>query len=201
MTQPTSLGRVAAACLIAVSLVTGLTAQAPAPAASGAKVAEFAALLVSKKLEAFAIKDPRSTAEKPRYVAALLIPNSQLLLVAATHTKFMDIEYYLHKKDFMKAYNDLNTNPASIERFFVEDVLADGLVAVPKRNAPADAVKIGTENRNFDGDFIDPKRRNPNNKITQDVYLKNFAEADQRYAAAIDLLIEHLKKASLHSHD
>ena len=196
MTQPTSLGRIAAACLLAVPLVTGLTAQAPAPAVSGAKVAEFAALLASKKLEAYAVKDPRSatTPDKPRYIAALLVPNSQLLLVAATHTHFMDMEYYLHNKEFMKAYQDLNTNPASVERFFVEDVMADGLVAVPKRNAPADAVKIGTESRNFDGDFIDPKRRNPNNKITQDVYLKNFADADQRYAAALDLMIAQLKK-------
>jgi hypothetical protein len=195
MTQPTSLGRVAAACLLAVPLVASLTAQAPAPTVSGAKVAEFAALLASKKLEAFAMKDPGATTpDKPRYLAALIVPKSQLLLVAATHTRFMDMEYYLHAKEFMKAYQDLNTNPSSIERFFVEDVMADGLVAVPKKNAPADAVKIGTASHNFDGDFIDPKRRNPNNKITQDVYLKNFAEADQRYAAALELMIAQLKK-------
>jgi hypothetical protein len=195
MRLPTSLGRVAAACLAAAPLVTGLAAQAPAPAASVAKVAEFAALLTSKKLDAFAMKDPRSEADKPRYIAVLLVPKSQLLLVAAAHTRFMDMEYFLHAKEFMKAYQDLNTSPASVDRFFVEDVLADGLVALPKKNSPPDAVKMGAETRTFDGVFVDPKRRNPDNKITQDVYLKNFGEADQRYAAVLDLLIAQLKKS------
>jgi hypothetical protein len=195
MRLPTSLGRVAAACLAAAPLVTGLAAQAPAPAASVAKVAEFAALLTSKKLDAFAMKDPRSEADKPRYIAVLLVPKSQLLLVAAAHTRFMDMEYFLHAKEFMKAYQDLNTSPASVDRFFVEDVLADGLVALPKKNSPPDAVKMGAETRTFDGVFVDPKRRNPDNKITQDVYLKNFGEADQRYAAVLELLIAQLKKS------
>jgi hypothetical protein len=195
MRLPTSLGRVAAACLAAAPLVTSLAAQAPSPAASVAKVAEFAALLTSKKLDAFAMKDPRSEADKPRYIAVLLVPKSQLLLVAAAHTRFMDMEYFLHAKEFMKAYQDLNTSPASVDRFFVEDVLADGLVALPKKNSPPDAVKMGAETRTFDGVFVDPKRRNPDNKITQDVYLKHFGEADQRYAAVLDLLIEQLKKS------
>lgn len=197
MTSPTSLGRVAAAWLLAAPLATGALAQAPAPAVSPAKVAEIASLLAAKKLDAFAMKDPRSegSTEKPRYIAVLLIPKSQLLLVAASHTKFMDMEYFLHAKQFSQAYSDLNTNPASVERFFVEDVMADGLVALPKRNMPPDAVKIGAETQTFDGVFIDPKRRNPDKKITQDVYLKNFSEADQRYAAALDLLIAQLKKS------
>jgi hypothetical protein len=54
---------------------------------------------------------------------------------------------------------------------------------------------MGAETRTFDGVFVDPKRRNPDNKITQDVYLKNFGEADQRYAAVLELLIAQLKKS------
>src|SRR5262245_35593002 len=126
MTLPTSLGLVAAACLLAAPLATGAAAQAPAAAASAAKVAEFSTLLAAKKLDAFAMKDPRSasTPHKPRYFAALLVPKSQLLVIAAAHTRFMDMEYFLHAKEFMKAYQDLNTSPSSVERFFVEDVMA-----------------------------------------------------------------------------
>lgn len=194
---PTSLGRIAAAWLLLAPVATSALAQDPAPAVSPAKVAEISTLLAAKKLEAFAMKDPRSEGtDKPRYIAVLLIPKSQLLLVTAAHTKFMDMEYFLHARQFNQAYSDLNTNPASVDRFFVEDVMADGLVALPKRNMPADQVQVGTETRTFDGVFVDPKRRNPDKKITQDVYLKNFAEADQRYAAVLDVLIAQLKKAS-----
>ena len=72
---PTSLGRIAAAWLLLAPVATSALAQDPAPAVSPAKVAEISTLLAAKKLEAFAMKDPRSEGtDKPRYIAVLLIP-------------------------------------------------------------------------------------------------------------------------------
>lgn len=195
MTKPTSLGRTGATLFAATCLAAGSFAQAQAPAApaaqSAAKAAEFSALLQSKKLEAFAMRDP---VKSDHFVAALLVPKTQLLLVAATYTRPMDIEYRLYNKDFMGVYVDLNTSMLSTEKFFVEDMLGDGLIAIPLKNAPHDAVKLGTEKQTFNGDFADPRRRNQEKKISQEDYLKKYGEADQRYAAILVLLIEQLKK-------
>ena len=196
MIQPTSLGHVVAAWLLAVPLVTGLTAQTPPQAVSVAKVAEFAALLAAKKLEAYAVKDPRSatTPDKPRYIAALLVPNSQLLLVAATHTHFMDMEYYLHNKEYQNAYTNLSSSTLSEDKLFFEDALHDGLVALPGKSLVSDAVRIGSARQDFNGVFLDPRRKNPAAKLTQEDYFKAFVSADERYAKILDVLIAELKK-------
>lgn len=192
MSLPTSLGRVVAAIVLVLPMTAA--AQAPAASASSAKVAEIAALLAAKKLESFAIKDTRDPAKTDRYIALLIVPKSQLLLVAATYTRFMDIEYRLHNKDFMAAYVDLNTSMYAQDKFFVEDAMADGLVAMPKRNTAHDAVKFGADELTFNGEFADPRRRNQAAKISQEDYLKKFGEADKRYTEILDLMIAQLKK-------
>ena len=190
-----SLSRVAiVSCVLATALAATASAQVPAASASSTKVAELATLMQGKKLEAFAIKDARDPAKTDRYVAALLTPKAQLLMVAANYTRFMDIEYRLHNKDFMAAYVDLNTAIFSEERFFIQDLMADGLVAMPKKNMPADVVRFGKDEVTFDGTFADPRRKNQGNKLTREEYDKKFAEADRRYAALLDLMIAELKK-------
>jgi hypothetical protein len=193
MTKPTSLGRISATVLAATCITTASFAQAPAPPAaqSAAKAAEFTTLLQSKKLEAFAMRDP---VKSDRFVAALLVPKTQLLIVSATYTRPMDIEYRLYNKDFMGAYVDLNTSMLATDKFFVEDMLGDGLIAIPLKNAPHDAVKLGTDKQTFNGDFADPRRRNQPQKISQEDYLKKYGEADHRYAEILAQLIEQLKK-------
>jgi hypothetical protein len=190
--RPPSLGRLFVA--LAVAAPVALSAQQPGSSPSAAKAAELSALMSSKKLEAFAIKDTRDPAKTDRYIAVLLVPKSQLLLVAATYTRFMDIEYRLHTKDFMAAYVDLNTSLYAKDKFFVEDAMADGLVAMPKRNAAHDGVKMGTDELTFNGDFADPRRRNTANKISQEDYQKKFAETERRYVEILGLVIEQLKK-------
>jgi hypothetical protein len=197
MTQLKTLHRVGVTTLFAASLAVSLPAQQPAAGTSVAKAAEFVALLQAKKLEAFAMKDTRDPAKTDRYIAALVIPNAQIIVVAATYTRFMDVEYRLHNKDFREAYRDLNTSVYSQDKFVIEDVLANGLVAMPKRNAAADTVRIGTAELTFNGEFADPRRRRPEDKkISQEDYMKRFSEADQRYSGLLDLMIEQLKKAA-----
>jgi hypothetical protein len=186
-------GRRLAAALALAAAVTVAPHGQVQEAASVAKAKAFAALLQGKKLEAFAIKDRRDPAKTDRYVAALIVPNAQLLVVAASYTRFMDLEYRLHKQDFMAAYVDLNTSTFSQDKFFVEDAMADGLVITPKRNTAPDGVKIGTREVSFNGEFANPRRRNQEGKITEEDYRKTFADADQRYSALLDLLIEQLK--------
>ena len=119
---------------LALSLAFGaaivLTAQAPTapPAASSPKAKELVTLLQARKLEAFAARD---ATQAGRFVAALLVPNVQLLAVSATYSRPLDIEYYLYQKDFMSAYVNLNSSTLITEKVFIEDARHDGLIALP----------------------------------------------------------------------
>lgn len=180
------------ALLLAVGLMAGvaLRAQAPSASESGAKAKELAALLQAKKLEAFAVRDAM---QPGRYVAAIVVPGVQLLVVSASYSRANDIEYSLYNKKFQDAYLDLKSGALSTDRFFVDDARCDGLVAVPGKNPLHDAVHMDGAKVVFDGDFVDPKKKN-SKKIPEDVYRKNFATADMRYAKALDLLITELKR-------
>ena len=180
------------ALLLAGALMAGVTvgAQAPAASESGAKAKELAALLQAKKLEAYAARDAM---QPGRYVAAIVVPGVQLLVVSASYSRTNDIEYSLYNKKFQDAYLDLKSGALSTDRFFVDDAMCDGLVAVPGRNPLHDAVHMDGAKVVFDGDFVDPKKKN-SKKISEDVYRKNFAAADMRYAKVLDLLITELKR-------
>jgi hypothetical protein len=194
MKQVSSLGRSSAlALVVALGAAVVLTAQAPTapPAASTAKAKELVALLQAKKLEAIAARDP---AQAGRFVAALLIPNVQLLAVSSSYSRPLDIEYYLYQKDFMSAYVNLNSSTLISEKVFIEDALHDGLVALPGKTLGHDTFTDGSTRQVFDGDFADPKRKNQK-KISQDDYLKRYSTADEKYTKILALLIEDLKKS------
>ena len=179
---------------VAVGLLAGGTGmataqQAPAPSAtSTAKVKELISLLASKKLETFAAAE-----NGPKFVAVFYIPGVQLLLASASYGRPLDFDYYLFHKKYQDMYQELKSSPLSVEKFFVEDTLADGLVVIPGKSTAIDVVTLGGERRPFDGDFADPRRKNQK-KITQDDYFKAFSAADARYAALLDVLIAALKK-------
>jgi hypothetical protein len=185
-------GRAIAAVALAVFVVgvAALPAQSQAPA-TAAKAKELAGLLQAKKLEAIAARVP---GDSGRYVAALLIPNIQLLTVTALHGRPMDTEYYLYNKDFKTAYIDLNSSSLVTERIVVDDALGDGLVALPGKSLAHDAIVKGSSRQIFDGDFADPRRKNQK-KISQDDYMKAFGEAEQQYLKVLGILIDELKKA------
>ena len=164
-------------------------AQAPANGASSTKAKELASILAAKKLETFAARD----SSKPQhYVAVLIVPNVQLLLVSATYSRDNDIEYSLYHKLYQNAYSDLRSGVFGSDRFFVDDAQVDGLVAVPGKNPQHDAVTIDTTKHVFDGMFGDGKGRNAKRPL-QDVYMKTFADADARYTRLLDVLIAQLK--------
>ena len=109
------------ALLLAAALMAGVTVGAQAPSAaseSGAKAKELAALLQAKKLEAFAARDAM---QPGRYVAAIVVPGVQLLVVSASYSRTNDIEYSLYNKKFQDAYLDLKSGALSTDRFFVDD--------------------------------------------------------------------------------
>lgn len=184
------------AVLLAVVLCASVTVRAQAPSSaseSGAKAKELASLLQAKKLEAFATRDAM---QPGRYVAAIIVPGVQLLVVSASYSRTNDIEYSLYNKKFQDAYLDLKSGALSTDRFFVDDAMCDGLVAVPGKNPLHDSVSMDGAKIVFDGDFVDPKKKN-SKKVPEDVYRKNYSTADMRYAKALDVLLTEIKRAAI----
>lgn len=181
---------------VGVAAAAPLAAQKNQPvgplAKSAGPVKELVGLLEAKKLTSYCVKDP---SEATRFVALLHIPGTQMLVVSATYDRPTDIEYYIYEKDFMRAYQELNASILAKGKVFVEDLVADGLKAIPGRNEAPDSMTIRGSRRVFDGDFADPKRRNQQNKMSQDDYLKAYSEADEAYTKLLGALIEGLKKA------
>jgi hypothetical protein len=191
-----SPGRLIIATAIGAGLAIGSavfaqpsSGQAPV-AASAAKAKELIGLMQSKKLEAIAARDPDKSG---RYLAALHIPNVQLLVVSAAYSKPGDLDARLYYKDFMGAYVDLNTSIHSSDKTFIEDALCDGLIAQPGKSLVHDSARLGAEKRVFDGDFAGPNQKN-SKKISQDAYLKLFSTAEEQYMRVLTVLIEEAKK-------
>jgi hypothetical protein len=175
--------------VFAAAAVASLGAQNGTPPASAAKAKEVAALMTAKKLETFAARD----GDKPgKYVAVLLVPNVQLLVVSASYFRDNDIEYALYHKQYNNAYLDLRAGVFGSERFFVDDAQADGLVALPGKNPQHDTIALDKTRTVFDGLFGDGKGRNAKKPLTED-YMKAFSDADARYARILDVLLAQLK--------
>ena len=183
------VGSLAAVLALAAS-VSPAFAQASMPK-SAAQAKELQALMQSKKIEAFAARDPLRT---DRFVAVLGVAGIQLLVVAADYDRPSDIEYRLYQKDYMGAYADLKSSILAKERIYVEDMSCDGLRALPAKGQIGDTVVLGVQKQVFDGDFADGKKKN-DKKISQDDYMKVFQTADDRYSTLLGHLIAELKKS------
>ncbi len=181
------------ACVMAGAVVSGAGpdtgASQAVPAVSAGKAKELAGLLAEKKLESYAARVGEGTS---RYVAVLVVPNVQLLLVSAKYTRDTDIEYALYHKQYQNAYQDLRSGVFASERFLVDDAQLDGLVAAPGKNPQHDAITMDKDRFVFDGQHGDGKGRNSRKPLTE-VYMKTFADADARYGQLLDALIQQIK--------
>jgi hypothetical protein len=174
------------------AMVAAAGAQSPASVSTD-KVKELSTLMAARKLESFAARDGEDT---QRYVAVLVIPNVQLLMVSCKYTQKNDIEYSLYTKQYHVAYQDLRSGVFGSDRFFVDDAQLNGLVALPGKNPQHDAVTIEKDEHIFDGMFGDGKGRNAKKPLT-DVYMKTYSDADARYSRLLDVLIAQLKGGKL----
>jgi hypothetical protein len=156
-------------------------------AASTGPAKELATLLTSAKTDCVFAKVPSDTG---RYVAALNVAGVQMLVVSAKFNDQTAMEYRAYTKDCMGAYADLNSAADAQERIIIEDMGADGLVALPKKDAPRDGVNRSGKTMKLDGD---PKLLKKE-KIAPEVFDKTFHEADEMYVHWLRLLLSELKK-------
>ena len=173
-----ALGRLAALLTVVCSGPAFAQESKSAPLAK-----ELAAALGAAKLDTIAAKDP---AVPGVYVAALYIPGSQLLTISGKYSAPQLLDQRLTKKEYRDIYLDLNG--AAEAKVLFEDFGIDGLKLRPDNQAP-DSCEVGGKRTVFDND---PKKQ----RLTDEEYEKAFADADQRYANILTLLLAQLRKSS-----
>jgi hypothetical protein len=165
-------------------LATFLTLP-PAAAAqatrSSSVAAELAALMNAQQLDAFAAQDP----EAPnRFLATLLVPKVQMLVVSAEYPTPSELQAQLGQKNYRDVYAALHQPAAAQTRFFLIDLGCDGL------RPGADDVDVlyekGTTQTLFNGEW---KKQG----LSEAAYNKRVEETEARYASLLTRLRDALK--------
>lgn len=124
-----------------------------------------------------------------RFVAAMLIPQVQLLVVASDYKVPVLLRERLLTGKYQDAYMDLSTATDEATRLTIEDIQADGLAFKPAKGVAAgDLVVRGGDEVRFDGQWR--KRR-----MKEDEYKAAFEQARQDYVRIVGLLLEQAKQA------
>jgi len=147
---------------------------------------QLAQLLDEKKLDNIAAADAQTPGT---FVAALYFQGTQLLVVSAKYSAPQLLAEKISKKEYRDVYIDLSSASVAGSKVFVMDTFADGLVAKPKGDAPADSVERPAGTASFDGDWKKAKQ-------TEAEDMKSFEEADAAYAKLLTLLIGKLKSST-----
>jgi hypothetical protein len=171
------------AAVVALSLSSPALAQ---ESKSAPLAKQLAAALDAAKLDCIAAKDPSAP---DVFVAALYFPGVQLLVVSGKYSVPQLLNERLAKKEYRDTYLDLNGAAVPASKIFLEDPGADGLKAKREENQAFDSYEADGKRTMFDGEW---KRQ----KVSEQDYMKTFADADARYTQILTALLAQLKKTS-----
>jgi hypothetical protein len=150
---------------------------------SSALAGDLASLMTARQLEAVAAVDPDSPGH---FVAALLIPDVQLLVVSAQYPAPAELQAQLAQQQYRDVYTALHQPSAQPTRFFLIDTGGDGL------RTGDDHVDVlyekGTTQTLFDG-------RWKQQGLSEAAYRKRVQDAETRYSRLLSILTSSLKTA------
>jgi hypothetical protein len=180
-------GSLVAAALLVVSLAHAGPASAQPSAATAAPVKELVGLLAAKATGAgprfIAAEDPTDPA---RFVAAMLLPDLQLLLVSAAYQAPVLLRERVLTRKYQDAYQDLQAASVPAGKVVIEDLLANGIAIKPAKGQGPDAATVGGRTVTFDGLWRKAK-------ISEADYTTAFTTAEQQYTRLLALLIAQAK--------
>jgi hypothetical protein len=148
---------------------------------SATQVKELTALMTARQLDAVAAQDPEAP---DHFVAALLMPGVQLLLVSARYPSPPELQAQLAQQKYRDVYTALHQPSAQATRFFLMDAGCDGL------GGDGDGVDVlyekGTVQTLFDGQW---KKQG----LSEDTYTKRAQDAEASYSRFLAVLTASLK--------
>lgn len=167
--------------LLSPGLASPSSAQAPR---SAALARELARALDDAKLDAIAAPDP---SDPSAFVAALYFQGSQMLAVAAKYAAPPLLVEKIKQKNYRDVYIDLSSASIAGSKMFVIDTGVDGVSARAGDNG-ADSWEHGAKQYAFDGEWRKAK-------LSEEDYMKAYAQADEQYAKMLSALLAELKKS------
>ena len=173
--------------LAVATLVAASTFVSPVHAQeskSAALAKELTALLQQRKLDSVAARMPSTT---DQFAAALFFPG-QLIVVTARSSAPPIVNEKLLRREYRDVYIDLNSASIPESRVMITDGGADGLRAKRDPNLPFDMHDAGGKSVRFDGNWRE-------DRMSEKDYMSVFSQADDAYVAALNALIDELKKS------
>ena len=179
--------RLSVALLVAGLAGVGLASAQPATSSTAAPVKELGTLLSAKPGGAgprfIAAEDPT---DSTRFVAAMLLPDLQLMLVSAAYKAPVLLRERVLTRKYQDAYQDLQAASIAEGKIVIEDLLANGLAVKPAKGQGADLATIAGKTVTFDGQWRKAK-------IAEADYGTAYTKAEQEYARLLGLLITQAK--------
>jgi hypothetical protein len=127
-------------------------------------------------------------ADADRFVAAMLIPGVQLVIVSADYKVPVLLRERLLTGKFQDAYIDLSTATDEVSRLTIEDIQADGLAFKPPKGvASGDLIMRDGEELRLDGQWR--KKR-----MKEEEYRAAFDESRADYVRIVGLLLAQAKQ-------
>ena len=164
------------------SIVSSASAQESKSVAAAKQLTDA---LDAAKLDSIAAVDP---SDPNAFVAALYFQGSQLLVVSAKYSAPSLLVTKIGAKDYRDVYIDLQSASVAGSKVFIQDQLANGLAAKPTDDAAPDSWEAAGKSVTFDGDWKKAK-------LSEADYMKAYADADQKYAAMLSLLVKTTKRS------
>jgi hypothetical protein len=174
--------RFAALAVVLVFSAVSLPGFQASTSASAAK--QLAQALESAKLDSIAAADP---ADPSSFAAALYISGSQLLVISAKYAAPPLLTAKIKSKEYRDVYIDLSSASVAGSKVFIIDVNCDGLNSKPNDNAAPDSWEFGKQQVSFDGEWRKAK-------MSEQDYMKAYAEADAHYSKIAALLAAQAKQ-------
>ena len=183
------LGSATRSLLVAVFVTAALTqprlllAQ-DGKAGSVVTTSELVTAMTTQKVTAFAVEDPTTPT---RFVAALLFPETQLLIVGAASTSADYIKAQIAQKQYAEVYAALNASAVPETTLFFQDMGCDGL----SRDGEHVDVMYDESGRQvlFDG-------KGKASGLSKSEYAAKLGSAETQYVAMVTLLLKGLRAAS-----
>ena len=167
------------------TLMSMLVASAPhagsAPAtlpSSASAVHDLVAEMTEHHLDAIAAEDPEHAG---RFVAALLMPGVQLLVVSAEIPARDYLVAQIAREQYRDAYSTVQSAAVKASKLFIQDMGANGLA-----NGDGDVdvmYEQAVKQTVFDGDW---KRQ----KVSKEEYAARLEHADTAYAGMLSVLTQ-----------
>ena len=168
-------------CVFGVAL-SAWGATPPPDAATTALAKELTKLLDQQKIDAVAAR-----LEGDTFVAALYMRGSELLAISAKYSAPALINEKILGRRYKDAYTDLATASLVDSKIMIEDAKADGIRAMPGKEA-FDVLTHGSEAPlHFDGKWKDRNQ-------TEQAYEKSFLDAESAYRRMLEAMIAELKR-------